>query len=255
MGTWGPGIFSDDTAADVRGDYRAHVEDGVPDDEATRRVVETWRDVLGDEEHLLWLALAAAQHELGRLDDDVRAKALGVLDQGFGLEPWEEAGPRRLDERREALARLREQLTGPAAPRRAVRRRWRHVTDLRPGDVLGLAGPSGRVALLRVLRVDDHRVGAAPVVERLGWSGDGIPPGRELEDLGPVLEPGPDPDDAPRPLTWRVSRQRRADLDWRDAGFGLVAQVPSRAHDGSAVAWSYVGWEALRRVLERDLAG
>jgi hypothetical protein len=68
MGAWGPGIFSDDTAADIRGDYRELLEDQVPDSEAMRRVIEAYRHLDADEEHILWLALAAAQFQLGRLD-------------------------------------------------------------------------------------------------------------------------------------------------------------------------------------------
>jgi hypothetical protein len=100
LGTWGPGIFSDDTAADVRGDFRELVEGGVPDDEATARVVDRYRDALGDEEHLLWLAPAAAQAQVGRLDEHVRARALEVIDGGGGLEEWEPAGhvPPRADD-------------------------------------------------------------------------------------------------------------------------------------------------------------
>ncbi len=66
MGAWGPGIFSDDTALDIKGDYRELLEDQVPEEEAMRRVIAEYAH-LNDEEHVLWLALAAAQSQLGRL--------------------------------------------------------------------------------------------------------------------------------------------------------------------------------------------
>lgn len=69
MGAWGPAIFSDDTACDIRSDYRELLEDGVDDAEATRRVIAEYQHLGGDESHVLWLALAAAQSALGRLDD------------------------------------------------------------------------------------------------------------------------------------------------------------------------------------------
>ena len=50
MGTWGVGLFSDDTAADVRSHYRELIEDGVEDAEATQRVVEHFREYLDDED-------------------------------------------------------------------------------------------------------------------------------------------------------------------------------------------------------------
>ena len=71
MGAWGPAIFSDDTACDIRSDYRELLEDGVGDAEATRRVIADYQHLDQDEAHVLWLALAAAQAALGRLDEAV----------------------------------------------------------------------------------------------------------------------------------------------------------------------------------------
>lgn len=76
MGAWGPAIFSDDTACDIRSDYRELLEDGVDDAEATRRVISEYQHLGDDEAHVLWLALAAAQSALGRLDDSVKSEAL-----------------------------------------------------------------------------------------------------------------------------------------------------------------------------------
>ena len=39
MGTWGPGLWSDDTAADVRDTYREALEGGLSDDDATAKVL------------------------------------------------------------------------------------------------------------------------------------------------------------------------------------------------------------------------
>ncbi len=96
MGAWGPAIFSDDTAADIRGEYRELLEDQIPDEEATAQVIQEYQHLDEDEAHVLWLALAAAQAQVGRLEDHVKAAALDVIDTGRGLELWEEAGPKDL---------------------------------------------------------------------------------------------------------------------------------------------------------------
>lgn len=49
MGAWGTAIFSDDTAADVRGEYRDLLEDQVPEAEATRRVIAAFGHLDPDE--------------------------------------------------------------------------------------------------------------------------------------------------------------------------------------------------------------
>jgi hypothetical protein len=48
MGTWGAEIFSNDTACDVRGDYRLALEDGLDDQTAQQRVLEQFADVVDD---------------------------------------------------------------------------------------------------------------------------------------------------------------------------------------------------------------
>ncbi|MFZ2013291.1 MAG: hypothetical protein WAV00_05665 [Nocardioides sp.] len=58
-----------ETACDIRSDDCELLEDGVEDAEATRRVVGEYEHLDADEDHVLSLALAAAQVSLGRLDD------------------------------------------------------------------------------------------------------------------------------------------------------------------------------------------
>jgi hypothetical protein len=113
MGADGPAIFSDDFACDVRGEYRALLEDQVPDAEATQQIIAANPDLDVDEEPVFWLALAATQWRIGRLENEVRARALDVIDSGRDLTRWEEAGPRAVAKRAAALTALREQLTSP----------------------------------------------------------------------------------------------------------------------------------------------
>ena len=167
MGAWGPAVFSDDTACDIRSDYRELLEDGIDDAEVTRRVIAGYQHLDDDEAHVLWLALAAAQSALGRLDDSVRSEALRVIDGDIGLELWAEAGAEELAGRKAALTKLRATLTGPQKSPTKVRRPWSHVTDLSPGDVLAYALPDGKRALFRVARLDAQRVGTAPILRRL----------------------------------------------------------------------------------------
>ena len=253
MGAWGTGIFENDTASDIRGEYRELLEDQVPDEEATRRVLAEYAHLDTDEEHVLWLALAAAQAQVGRLDPHVKDRALTVIDEQRGLELWQEAGPKELAKRKAALAKLRDVLTGPQPARKNLRRPWRHVTDLQPGDVLSFTASNGKIALLRVLRVDDQRVGAAPVVEWLDWTGTSLPASWRLQRMKPRPGNLPALGGGRRPATYRVARHQRKDQDWSDSGFVLAARVPTRTGDERAEAWTYLEWRGLSRELERQL--
>ena len=123
MGTWGPGIFSNDTACDVRVAYRLALEDGLDDQAAQGQVLDEFAAYLDDEVltdgPLVWLALAKTQWQLGRLDEHVKAQALDVIDQGRDLVSWE--GSDSYGYRRAVLRRLRQQLTTPPPPRKPIR--------------------------------------------------------------------------------------------------------------------------------------
>lgn len=116
MGAWGYGIFDDDLTLDIRGTYRELLEAKVADDEATNRVIAAYRDLGPDEEHLLWLGLAAAQAEVGRLDAHVRSRALIVIDTKVDLQDWADQGAEAVANREAHLARLRADLTGHVEP-------------------------------------------------------------------------------------------------------------------------------------------
>ena len=91
MGAWGTAIFSDDTASDIRGDYRDLLGDGYSPAEATDQILSEWKDSLDDPEErsVVWLALAVTQWKLGRLEERVKGKALEIIDSGSDLDRWE----------------------------------------------------------------------------------------------------------------------------------------------------------------------
>jgi hypothetical protein len=163
MGTWGPGIFSDDTACDVRGAYRMALEDGLDDQAAQQQVLHQFAEVLHDDTWndgpLVWLALAKTQWQFGRLDDHVKAEALAVIDQGRDLVFWE--GSDLYGYRRAALRRLRQKLTTAPPPRKQIRPP-RHVDPevvrrrlpYQEGSVFQLPLRDGRSARGLVSRLD-----------------------------------------------------------------------------------------------------
>lgn len=92
MGASSSAIFDDDVAADVRAEWRDAILDGLEADEATARVLAEFAEALehGDDAKVVWMALAAAQMETGRLQDDVRDRALSIIDAGGDVERWTE---------------------------------------------------------------------------------------------------------------------------------------------------------------------
>lgn len=81
---WGPAVFSDDVARDVRDRYREHLEDQMADDEAEATILREFAGHLGDVDDgpVVWLALAATESKLGRISAVVQSKALDIIDRG-----------------------------------------------------------------------------------------------------------------------------------------------------------------------------
>jgi hypothetical protein len=182
VGRWGQGIFHDDLAADVRGAWEAALADGLETEEATASVIRSLRPPRAvrrsfpAEEKVFWLALAAAQSERGRLEPEVRERALAIIDDGGDLDQPElvEAGRAAVSRRRRALEQLAAKLRGPqpkpSRPRRprprSERRRGKRPdypfepksnTWLEPGQFWGVPLSDGRYACGRVLAVPDER--------------------------------------------------------------------------------------------------
>ena len=67
MGTWGTGIFSDDFALDIKGEFCDKIADGISPADATAELMLNYKDDISDpdESSVFWFALAATQWKLG----------------------------------------------------------------------------------------------------------------------------------------------------------------------------------------------
>ncbi|WP_051472149.1 hypothetical protein [Patulibacter minatonensis] len=125
MDAWESGLFDDDLAADVRGDWEAALAGGASPARATKRLVEEWLDEVAGSVALaaaFWIALAALQLRTGALETDVRDRAVRAIGRGDDLDRWEQGPFGALDEdvdedardevadRRHVTAALRSQL-------------------------------------------------------------------------------------------------------------------------------------------------
>jgi hypothetical protein len=172
MGTWGTGLFSDDLAADLRGDYRDLIGDGLPGPEATSRLIAEYASELRDLDSapVFWLALAATQVRCGRLEDRVRDRAIEVIDAGDDLRRWSE-DTRARARRAAVLAKLRRDLLEPSRPPVKIPRRIKCVCDWEVGEIIFYRLSSGRLAGFQTLRHLTDKGGTYPELLPLDWAG------------------------------------------------------------------------------------
>ncbi len=253
MGVWGTGLFSDDLACDIRDHYRQLLEDRVEDSAATRLTLEKFERYLEEPDGVAPIAFAVTQSKLGRLERDVRDRALAIIDAGADLAVWEQENPKLLPKRRAVLEKARAQLTSPQPARRRLRPPKRVLSGLGAGDVLALALPR-RLALLRVVRVHAHRRGETPVLEELDFDGTEVPAPDALERLGPRVN---DPITFMHPLSsdTRLFAFVMEHIDWQRAGFRKVQTITSRAGDEQAtLPSSGISWAELAERYRRRAA-
>ena len=186
MGTWGPGIFADDDAEDLRAEYRMILADAQSDADATDAATRDYGASFErpEETTAFWLSLALIQWRLGRLDPRVLSTALRIIDDGLDLAKWD--GSPVQNRRAAALKKARATI---ASPPPAAKPMPKPLPLQLPGwefsEVAGYRMPNGRLVLLHHLNYRGwSTVGAkAPVVAILNWFGTETPDEQQVAAL------------------------------------------------------------------------
>ena len=102
MGAWGPGIFDNDVAMDVKLLFEEQLQHGLTTTEATQAILYDPPWGLDDEEDeaSTYLALASLQLEHGTLDAEIRDKALAIIESGVPMWGWENTDANRQSKRK-----------------------------------------------------------------------------------------------------------------------------------------------------------
>jgi hypothetical protein len=186
MGTWGPAIFADDDAEDLRAEYRYILADAQSDSAATDAAMAQYGAAVDRLEATtaFWLALALIQWKFGRLDSRVRTAALRIIDEGIDLAKWNDSPVRAM--RAAALAKARQTISSPPP---AAQPMPKPLPLQLPGwefsEVAGYRMANGRLVLLHHLnyRAWSTARAKAPVVSILNWFGTSMPDEAELRAL------------------------------------------------------------------------
>lgn len=237
MGAWGPAIFSDDVACDVRNSYKELIADGVADEVATDQLVAQWlTDLEQDEDEdaiVFWLALAATQSTLGRLEDRVRDRAVALIDSGRDLDRWEETGLAK--KRQQHLEKLRKKLLGPQPKPKKPRVERFYVPEFSTGQFIGYRLNSGRLVLFHVEGRNDQSC----AFTALDWCGDEFPTADEIGGL-PQKTPLNGPGSRTRPLLFELYTQKRRGIPHdRLTVLDIPPVAPEKEYDGGGFFWEW----------------
>lgn len=117
MGTWGVGLYSNDTASDVR-DLCNDVYPLVGIENGTQLIFEEFSDTINadmDNDYAdFWFALADWQWKHGILTAEIRDNVISLLENHTGIEEWKESGsPSDVKKRIAVMEKLLSQLKSP----------------------------------------------------------------------------------------------------------------------------------------------
>lgn len=113
MGYWGTQLYANDTTRDVRDFYIDLLRSQCSKEEAYEKTTEKFKEYIGDiEEPLFWYALADSQWRAGRLNEEVKTKALYYISNEGGIEIFEES-PRAVAGWKKTIQKLKDKLESP----------------------------------------------------------------------------------------------------------------------------------------------
>lgn len=142
MGTWNTSITGNDTAKDLYIEYSAAFYK-FDVEEALKRIDNYIRAEMfeeSDEEEWCnyFYSLADFMWKKGILTEAVRDKAVEMIDSGFGLELWAEAGQVTLDSRKKKLKEFREKLLSSQPPKKKIKPNVYVEPIFEEGDVIAV---------------------------------------------------------------------------------------------------------------------
>lgn len=185
MSTWGVAVLSNDIAEDVSFRYKDLLGENYSNEEASKIVIEEFQTELDDEDiTAFWLSFALIQWKLGRIQEEVKVKAIEIIDNGVDLERWEE-DPKLMKKREAVLLKLKEQLNSQQSQAKKVPKRFVADTSLKAGDAISYELLSGDFIILKVIRIIEQWTGDKyPLFEICNLKGkDNIPSKKQIDEL------------------------------------------------------------------------
>ena len=141
MGTWSTSITGNDTAEDLKQEYAVafwkfevsealRLLDGFVRQDFDESDPEEWVNYIFSLADFMW--------KKGILTDEVRDRAISMIDSGFGLDIWEESGEKVLQARKKVLAAFRKKLLSPQPPKKKIKPNIHAERIFNDGDIIAI---------------------------------------------------------------------------------------------------------------------
>ena len=137
MGAWGPKLYQDDMAEEIRAYYKDQLHRGKNGEKITDELVELYKECLSDfdDAPIFWFALADTQWDFGRLENRVKEEALYYINDGRDLIRWENENPEHAKKRAEVLCGLEQKLLSKQPDEKKISQYKLYQCEWNIGDV------------------------------------------------------------------------------------------------------------------------
>ena len=142
MGAWSVSITGNDTAQDLLSEYTAAFYKYEPT-EALQRIDNYVRENMFDESDEgewcdYFYSLADFMWKKGILTDEIKEEAIRMIDSGFGMELWAEAGEKTYKKRQQVLSEFKEKLTSSMPPKKKIKPNVHTERIFKNGDLVAI---------------------------------------------------------------------------------------------------------------------
>jgi hypothetical protein len=187
MGTWGPNLYQDDLAEEVRDYYIDQLRKGKSGKAITQELINGNKLLLSDKDEapVFWFALADVQWSYGRLEDFVKENALHHIHEGSDVLRWQSENLKMSKIRENVLLKLEQKLLSQQPVEKKIKPLNLYQCTWKVGDVfsyelnselVGDSGIKGKYLIIR--KVDEynwHPGHIIPIVHVKISNGEEIP--------------------------------------------------------------------------------
>jgi len=142
MGAWSTSITGNDTAQDLRIDYQCAFYYNDVDTALSKIDAYIRREGFCETDESDWCdyyySLADFMWNKGILTDTVRDETLQLIDSGFGLDIWEEAGEKILEKRKKVLKKFRDKIVSAQPEEKKIKIDMYTKPIFNVGDVVAI---------------------------------------------------------------------------------------------------------------------
>lgn len=141
MGTWGASINGNDTAQDLLDEYKAAFS-YFDVDTAVKKIDQYVRTLFDESDEDEWCAyyysLALFMWKKGILTDEIRQKALEMVESDYGMDSWIESGKSAEKERRKVLESFKADISSSQCSPKKIKLDLSRETILEIGDIVAI---------------------------------------------------------------------------------------------------------------------